>query len=227
MYFLKNPNNVLNVLVGNEESRRDIYISVVTILNMSYSYMDVVEILTYHIRLINVIDEGSKYVNDVFIYYTDFIEYDLPQKNLIFKNFVVVENSVQIYYLHNKNEELNKEIEQDINNTMVKAVVKPKPHSGIVKYFYEDLTSRGIKVKTGFGKFDITIQKSSKHPIAIIFEGTFLTNPYSMIDDYHYYYRQYVNRGWDVLVIYVHDLIDNYDNILNEVVNKIEGKMKK
>ncbi len=226
-YFLKNPNNVLNVLIGNEETRRDIYISVVTILNMSYSFMDVVEILTYHIRLINVNEEGSKYVNDVFIYYTDFIEYDLPQKNLIFKNFVVVENSVQIYYLDSKVELVNKEIEKDINKTMVKAIVKPKPHSGIVRLFYEDLTSRGIKVKTGFGKFDITIQKSSKYPIAIIFEGTYLTNPYSLIDDYHYYYRQYVSRGWDVLVIYVNDLIDNYDKILNDVVNKTLEKAKK
>ena len=48
-----------------------------------------------------------------------------------------------------------------------------------------------------------------------------------MIDDYHYYYRQYVNRGWEVLVIYVNDLIDNYDKILNDVVNKTLEKAKK
>lgn len=226
-YFTKNPQNVLNVLIGNEETRREVYIAVVTILNMSYSYMDVIEILTYHIRLINVNDEGSKYVNDVFIYYTDFIEYDLAQKNLIFKNFVVVENSVQIYYLENKVESLNKEIEQDISKTMVKAVVKPKAFDGIAKLFYDDLVAHGIKVKTGFGKFDITIQKSSKHPIAIIFEGSRDSNAFSVIDDYHYYYRQYLKRGWDIKVIYTYDLIDNYDKIFNKLLSEIEGKVNK
>ena len=175
----------------------------------------------------NVNDEGSKYVNDVFIYYTDFIEYDFSQKNLIFKNFVVVENSVQIYYLYNKNEAINKEIENDINKTMVKAVVKPKSFDGIAKMFHDDLQAHGIKVKTGFGKFDITIQKSSKHPIAIIFEGSRDSNTFSVIDDYHYYYRQYKNRGWDIKVIYTYDLIDNYDKILRNTIEEIEGIIKK
>lgn len=226
-YFMKNPNNILNVLIGNEESRREIYKAVVTILNMSYSYMDVIEILTYHIRLINVNDEGAKYVNDVFVYYSDFLEYDLAQINLIFKNFVVVENSVQIYYIANKNETINKEIEQDINKTMIKAVVKPKTYEGIAKAFYDDLETHGVKVKTGFGKFDITIQKSSKHPIAIIFEGSHDSNAFSVIDDYHYYYRQYTNRGWHIIIVYTYDLIDNYDKVFNQVLEEIEGKMNK
>lgn len=225
-YFVKNSNNIVNVIIGNEETRRELYVAIVTILNMSYSFMDVVEIMTYHIRLINVNEEGAKYVNDVFIYYTDFLEYDLPQKNLIFKNFVVVENSVQIYYLANKNETINKQIEHDISSTMVKAVVKPKAFRGIAQMFNEDLSKKGIKVKTGFGKFDITIQKSSKHPIAIIIEGVSDNNSFSIIDDYHYYYRQYTNRGWDVKIIYTYDLINNYDAILNKIVSDIEGKSK-
>lgn len=226
-YFVKNSTNIVNVIIGNEETRRDLYVAIVTILNMSYSFMDVVEIMTYHIRLINVNEEGSKYVNDVFIYYTDFLEYDLPQKNLIFKNFVVVENSVQIYYLASKNEMINKQVEADIHTTMVKAVVKPKAFGGIAEMFNNDLSKKGIKVKTGFGKFDITIQKSSKHPIAIIFEGASDNNSFSVIDDYHYYYRQYTNRGWDVKIIYTYDLINNYDKILNDIVLDIEGKTKK
>lgn len=226
-YFIKNPSNVLNVLIGNEETRREIYRIISSILNMSYSFMDVVEILTYHICLINVNDEGAKYVNDVFIYYTDFLEYDLAQKNLIFKNFVVVENTVQIYYLGSKSDLINKEIENDISKTMTKAVVKAKSFDGIAKMFYEDLVKHGIKVKTGFGKFDITIQKSSKHPIAIIFEGSNDSNTYSVIDDYHYYYRQYLNKGWDVKVIYTYDLIDNYDNIFNKLLQDIEGTINK
>lgn len=225
-YFVKNANNIVNVIIGNEETRRDLYVAIVSILNMSYSFMDVVEIMTYHIRLINVNEEGAKYVNDVFIYYTDFLEYDLAQKNLIFKNYVVVENSVQIYYLASKNETINKEVEHDISSTMVKAVVKPKPSAGIAQMFNDDLSDKGIKVKTGFGKFDITIQKSSKHPVAIIFEGATDSNSFSVIDDYHYYYRQYTNRGWDIKLIYVYDLINNYDAILNKIVSDIEGKTK-
>jgi hypothetical protein len=222
-YFIKNPKNIVNVIIGNEETRRDLYVAIVSILNMSYSSADVVEILTYHIRLINVNEEGAKYVNDAFIYYTDFLEYDLLQKNLIFKNFIVVENSVQIYYLDSKN---NKAIEDDINSTMVKAVVNPKSSSGIAQIFKDDLHKKGIKVKTGFGKFDITIQKSSKHPIAIIIEGGVYNSSFSLIDDYHYYYRQYTNRGWDVIIISVYDLINNYDAILKKTISEIEGKTK-
>ena len=222
-YFIKNPKNIVNVIIGNEETRRELYVAIVTILNMSYSSADVIEILTYHIRLINVNEEGAKYVNDVFIYYTDFLEYDLLQKNLIFKNFVVVENTVQIFYLDSKN---NKSIEEDINKTMVKAVVNPKSSDGIAQIFKDDLNKKGIKVKTGFGKFDITIQKSSKHPIAIIIEGGTYNSSFSLIDDYHYYYRQYTSRGWDVKIISVYDLINNYDAILKKTISEIEGKTK-
>ena len=222
-YFIKNPKNIVNVIIGNEETRRELYVAIVTILNMSYSSADVIEILTYHIRLINVNEEGAKYVNDVFIYYTDFLEYDLLQKNLIFKNFVVVENTVQIFYLDSKN---NKSIEEDINKTMVKAIVNPKSSDGIAQIFKDDLNKKGIKVKTGFGKFDITIQKSSKHPIAIIIEGGTYNSSFSLIDDYHYYYRQYTSRGWDVKIISVYDLINNYDAILKKTISEIEGKTK-
>ncbi len=225
-YFVKNPKNIVNVVIGNEETRRDLYIAIVSALSMSYTFMDVIEILTYHIRLINANEEGSKYVNDVFIFYTDFLEYDLPQNNLMFKNFIVVENSVRIFYIPSKVEAENKKIEDDINKTMVKAVVRQKSTNGISKIFNDDLKNAGIKVKTGFGKFDITIQKSSKHPIAIIFEGTIDNYSNSLIDDYHYYYRQYVNRGWDIKIINTYELINNYDQILKNIISDIEGKNK-
>lgn len=225
-YFVKNPKNIVNIVIGNEETRRDLYIAIVSALSMSYSFMDVIDILTYHIRLINANEEGSKYVNDVFIFYTDFLKYDLPENNLMFKNFIVVENSVRIFYISSKVEADNIAIENDINKTMVKAVVRQKSTNGIAKIFNEDLKNKGIKVKTGFGKFDITVQKSSKHPIAIIFEGTIENSSNSLIDDYHYYYRQYVSRGWDVKIINTYDLINNYDSILKNIISDIEGKNK-
>lgn len=225
-HFLKNPANFINVLIGNEETRREMYMTLVSILNMSYSYMDVIEILTYHIRILNVNEEGAKYVNDVFIYYTDFIEYDQSQINLIFRNFVVVDSSIQIFYLGNKFEEANKLVEQSINKTMSKAVVKAKSFDGVAKMFHEKLIENGIKVKTGFGKFDITIQKSSKHPIAILFEGSNINNTFSIIDDYHYYYRQYQNRKWDIKIIYTYELINDYNKVLNQLLEEINMAVK-
>ena len=222
-YFGKNSNKVINIVIGNEFTKRELYVALVELLNMSFSSMDVVKILSYNIRLINVNDDGSRYVNDVFIYYTDFIEYDLSAKNLIFKNFVVVENSVQIYYLNSKNEKTNKEIQSDINKTIATSAVKPKFLEGIAKMFLDDLVEQGVKATSGFGKLDIIVQKDNKKPLAIIFEGTNSNCSISIIDDYHYYYRQYINRGWEIKVIYAYDLIDNYDSILSNTISEIEG----
>ena len=222
-YFSKNSNKVINIVIGNEFTKRELYIAIVELLNMSYSPMEVIKVLSYNIRLINVNDDGSRYVNDVFIYYTDFLEYELSAKNLIFKNFVVIDNSIQIYYLASKNEQVNKEIQSDINKTIATSAVKPKQLDGISKIFLDDLVAHGVKATPGFGKLDIVIQQKNKKLSAIIFEGTNSNCSTSIIDDYHYYYRQYKNRGWDIKIIYSYDLIDNYDSILSNTISEIEG----
>lgn len=222
-YFTKNNNLVFDIVIGNEFTKRELYTAIVELLNMSYSAMEIIKILSYNIKLINANEDGSRYVNDVFIFYTDFIEYDLSAKNLIFKNFVVVENSVQIYYLSTKSDSTNKEILADIHKTIASSSVKPKYLDGIAKLFLADLQVRNVKATAGFGKLDIIVQLDNKKSFAIIFEGTASNASTSLIDDYHYYYRQYVDRGWNIKIIYSYDLIDNYDNILSNTIQEIEG----
>lgn len=222
-FFGKNSSKVINIVIGNEFTKRELYVALVELLNMIYSPMDIIKILSYNIRLINVNDDGSRYVNDVFIYYTDFLEYESSAKNLIFKNFVVVDSSIQIYYLASKNEKTNKEIQADITKTIATSAVKPKHLDGIAKIFLEDLVERGVKATPGFGKLDIVVQKGNKQMFAIIFEGTNSNCSTSIIDDYHYYYRQYKNRDWDIKIIYSYDLIDHYDSILSNTISEIEG----
>lgn len=221
-YYKKNTLAIINVLIGNDITRREVYETIVKLLQVNYSAMEIVEILCYHIRIINANEEGSRYVNDVFVYYTDFLAYEKNVKSLMFKNFVVVDNSVQIYYSLSKNEEDNKAVVKDINSMIAKTTIKTKKIEGITTIFLNDLKEHGINAMPGFGKFDIMYQNNNNY--AIIFEGCSSTHTFSIIDDYQYYYRQYLQRGWKIKIIYVHDLIDNYDSILESTIDFLNGE---
>ena len=77
-------------------------------------------------------------------------------------------------------------------------------------------------VRTEIKKIDLLI-KENKYEEA----KAALANAFSVIDDYHYYYRQYLKRGWDIKVIYTYDLIDNYDKIFEKLLKEIEGTINK
>lgn len=215
-FFEKNNNHIINVVVGQDSSKRNIYEAVVKELGKNYSNNEVIEILCYNIRIIDATHEGARYVNDVMIYYNDFIKLEQNQKELIFKNFVVVSNNVYIFFVGTKIDEQNALIMKNINTSIGKIISHPKKLTGISVILYNKLKEQNLRVREGFGYFDIIIDE--KNTVAIMIVGKTRDEEYSLLDEYNYYYREYQRNGWIVEVIFISDLIDNFQETFNELV---------
>ena len=215
-FFEKNQSHIINVVVGSELTRRELYSKIITLLERTYSSSEIIQILCYNIRIINALNEGSRYVNDVMIYYNDFINLEHSQKELVFKNFVVVSNNIYVYYIGTKFDNQNAALLKDINNTIGKTLQNTKKISGISKLMYDKLLEKGVSVKPGFGYFDIIIDGEST--VAIMIIGKSNDDDYSLLDEYRYYYREYQKNGWIVEILYTGDLINRFDETIEDLV---------
>lgn len=215
-FFEKNPTHIINVLVGIDATRRKVYEAIVSELEKIYSGDEIIKILCYNIRIIDATTEGARYVNDVMIYFNDFQNLEQNQKELIFKNFVVVSNNVHMYYVGTKIDEQNELMLKNINNTIGKTIAHPKKLEGISIVLLEKLKQKNLKVREGFGYFDLIIDE--KNTVAILLIGKVKNEEYSLLDEYNYYYHQYQRNGWIVEPLYMSDLIDNFDNVIDELV---------
>lgn len=220
-FFNKNTRHIINVVVGNENTRRDIYAKIILMLQQYYATSEIIEILCYNIRIINAQNEGSRYVNDAIIYYNDFLEYENNQKELIFKNFVVISNGTYIYYVGHKREQVNQEILKDINRTIGKNIHHLVHPTGIAKLLYDRLKNQNINVSDGFGAFDFIIKEANT--VAIMIIGKADDESYSLLDEYGYYYREYQRNGWIVEILYSGELINNFDQTIEEVIKLAKG----
>ncbi|MGM9898975.1 MAG: hypothetical protein ACI32E_00170 [Bacilli bacterium] len=220
--FTKNQRHIINVIVGTEQTRRSVYTEIVNLLKNYYANTDIMDILCYNIRIINAVNEGSRYVNDVVIYYNDFIELEQNKKELIFKNFVVVSSGIYIYYIGSKSEENNNEILKNINNTIGKLTFKPKYLDGVSPLLYNRLKNEGVSLKEGFGRFDIII--NDKKLVGVMIIGKASGSQYSLIDDYQYFYHEYTKNGWDIEIIPITTLINNFDEVVAHLVKVARGE---
>lgn len=212
-----NPTYVLNVLVASEHTRREIYTSIVEELAKIYDVDKVLYILTTNIRIIDVLTEGNNYVNDAFVYFDDFKELDPTVIELVFKNFISVKNNIGIYYLNNRLQSENASIEEQIKKVIGKPQMFEKQPEGITSMVINDLTENGLKIDLGYGLFDFVIRQ--KKPIAVIILGKYSDAINFIVDDYLYYYNEYIKRGFSVKVLYTLDLYHQYDKCLKELLN--------
>ncbi|MDY4052850.1 MAG: hypothetical protein SOY80_05860 [Bacilli bacterium] len=222
--FNKNKEQVYNVIVGNETTRREVYQSLVKSLEENYASDEIIQILSENIRIVNALNEGAKYVNNVIIYYNDFEKLEQAKKELIFKNFIVVSNGIYIYYVGTRVEDDNNRMLKSINNTIGRTEQHSKYLSGISTLLFERLKSTGLSVREGFGYFDIIINE--KNIVGVIVIGTANNKPFSLLDEYNYYYHEYQKNGWIVEVLYVGDLVDHFDDTIDELTKISRGDGK-
>lgn len=221
--YHKFSSHIINILVGNEETRRLVYTSIVNRLATEYTVNEITIILRQNIRILNALTEGNRYVNDVFIYFDDIKDLEPSLQELIFKNFMSVHNSVVIYYVKHRVESKNTEVIHKINKLIGKNEPFEKPASGITQMLIDVLREKGLTIDLGFGMFDFIVRL--KKPIAIMIVGKKLDQLSSVYDDYLYYHNEYEKRGWLVEVFYVLELFQDFDACVKKIVDlSIMGK---
>lgn len=220
--FLKDQTKVINVVVGDENTRREVYENLVKILETIFTSREVIQILSANIRIVNAISEGAKYVNDVIIFYNDFAKLEQSKKELIFRNFIVVSENIYIYYIGSRFEEENNIILKNINTTIGRSEQHNKYIFGISSLLFERLKATGISIKEGLGFFDIVVEDIETVGVMIV--GNANNNSYSLMDDYRYYFKEYQKNKWKIKVVYVGDLIDNFESIVEDILSVARGK---
>lgn len=215
--YKKHTSHIINILVGNEETRRIVYTQVVKRLVKEYNALEITNILSQNIRILNALTEGSRYVNDVFIYFDDIKELEISIQELIFKNFVTAHNSIVIYYVKSRIDSVNKDTLLKINKLIGKNASYEKEASGITKIFIDTLKEKKLKIDFGFGMFDFIIKQ--KNPLAVMIVGKASDQMRGIYDDYLYYHNEYEKRGWKVKVIYVLDLFKDFNKCVEEIID--------
>ena len=219
----ENPTKLINVLVNQEDTRRNIYTSLVNVLKKDADSSQVLEILQHKIKIINTSYESVSYGDHVFIYYNDYHELYPSTKISIFRNYVVVGRNIHVYYLASKNDRLKRVIEKDITSYLGQEIMSSREPEGIVKTFANKLKSANIKYENGFGSFDLYIKLSEDKNLGIMIIGKNKPSRYSLLEEYIFFHDCYQQNNWQVKVYYALDLINNMDSIVKELKKITEG----
>lgn len=219
----ENPSKLINVLVNQEDTRRNIYTSLANVLKKDADSSQVLEILQHKIKIINTSYESVSYGDHVFIYYNDYYELYPSTKISIFRNYVVVGRNIHVYYLASKNDRLKRVIEKDITSYLGQEIMSSREPEGIVKTFANKLKSANIKYENGFGSFDLYIKLSEDKNLGIMIIGKNKPSRYSLLEEYIFFHDCYQQNNWQVKVYYALDLINNMDSIIKELKKITEG----
>ena len=216
----RNAQKTVNIVIADLETQRAFYTEIVMKLKRYFSDVEIVNILSWNIRIINASQEGTRYVHEIYLYYPDLESFDYQNQALIFRNFTVARDKIVLLYLQGKNAQENESKRQTIENLIGTSTQEAKKLEGVAKLFFDRLVKKGLKPEPGFGAFDIII-KGIK-PVGIIILEKSNGKSLSLIDIYHFYYEQYQKNGWFVKMIFTSDLINQFNSTVNAFIKEMK-----
>lgn len=217
------PNLKINIVVFNASSRREIYTELVNKLSETLPTSEILELLSTKFNIINGGSEDACYADEVFILFDDIKDSETASQELILRNFSCVTGYVTIVYLDSKDEILNKETEAMIKNLIKENPKDTQELSPITNLIINRLWEKGVNAEAGFGLFNVIIQNKKRSNVGIIIEGSTKLNSYYLLDDYQFYYNEYIKNGWNVCVFFMDDIIKNLDARLSEVLSIVDN----
>lgn len=238
-YYNQDMERIIHIVTASDETRRHLFTSVISLLSNNHSVNEIIMILSRHLRIISSSSEGCTNATDVFFFYEDFKMLESRKKLTILKNYSFVKDRVVITYISKPvsagsfrtgfggESDENHRTRTEISNLVGAPTSYQKTKQGINQILIDGLIKRNIQAKTGFGRFDVVIQNHSykdSPKIGIIIEGNDLVMPYSIIDDYKFYYGQYIKYGWQVVIFYIEDLVKNLEEKLDEIQKMVSTK---
>ena len=224
--FMNNQEYLINVVIANNSTRRKVYTYLVKRLMSFYSEEEIHIILNYRIRIINAVYETGSYAEVAYIYYPDIDKRE--DKNLILRNFSTVQEEIHIACrIKNddlENEKNKKEIAQLIGNKKEAKISSP-----IANILIKDLRQKKndkTQIMQGCGCYDIIIKLMTNtvnaNMLGIIIKGKQNELIYSNINTYNYYVTTFENFGWNVMVIDIESLVDDYEGVIRKINEKCE-----
>ncbi|MBQ8292559.1 MAG: DUF4011 domain-containing protein [Bacilli bacterium] len=222
-YYNQNPKPdlTINIVVFSSSSRRKIYSELVNKLLENLDTSEVIKLLANKFNIINGSNEDASYADVAIIMFDDIRDYEISSQELILRNFTCVSDQVILTYLDNKDDILNKEIEAGVKAIMMESEKKIPLTTPFTELIIDRMKERKLDAEAGFGMFDIVVRNQNKANVGIIIEGSVKNDSYFLVDDYQYYYGEYIKKGWNVFVFFMEDIIDNLDKRIDEVVTLV------
>ena len=211
---------LINIIVGSSYTRREIYSLLIKELRKHFDSDKTISILNSDIRLIDAKGDSSRICDYVYIYCNDFLYVDEITANLVVRNYINAQRAVYLCYVKSRIEKENGPIEDSIRKVIGEPVVRESLTGGITKVLFDRLKEKNIDVEIGFGDLDLMIKTDDKN-YGFMLLGKRALNSYSIFDDFAYYVSEYTKRNWKIDVIRMEDLEEDFDNVLNFIIQKV------
>ncbi|MBQ2891294.1 MAG: hypothetical protein IJE45_00170 [Bacilli bacterium] len=188
---------------------------------------EIFQILNNNIRMVRVPYEKSKVVDEVYYLFDDLKDLDILQLKYIIPNYASGCSKVNVYTTNEYSNDFNA---TQLFKSIIEHEIEGTQMPPLTKIICDELKERGISAEAGIGRIDLMIKggKSKTNEsipnIGIIIEGLNTKTPYSILDDYEYYYNEYTKKGWQIYIFYVGDIIDNLQEKLDIISQFLANK---
>lgn len=184
-----------------------------------YSDNDILEILNTNIRIVVAPKEKARICDEVYFLFDDFKDTEARLIKFIISNYSTGCQKVHIF--STKEYSGKSGALQQFKEAVQFDVDDGREMPNLTKVIYDELKSRGIDVERGIGRIDLVIKgkidkyKNITPNVGIIIEGMDTKTPYSLIEDYQYYYNIYSENNWKIYIFYVDDIINHLQEKLD------------
>ncbi len=212
------PNYVVNIVVFSSVSRRQIYSLLLEKLLETLDSTEVLKLLSTKFNIINGEKEDAVVSDETVIFFDDYMLTEKGIQDLILRNFTCTTKSITLAYLDSKDEKVNQMRESLLTKFITTNDSEPVKATGITKLIIDKMKKKGLNATMGMGCLDIIVKNKKTANIGIMIIGSTKNDSYFLLDDYDYYYNEYIKKGWNMFVFFMDDLINNLDKRIDEVL---------
>ena len=225
--YYKDMTKTFDIIFNSIGYKFAFYQKLVKKLKYVNSDEEIFQILNNNIRMVRVPYEKARVVDEVYYLFDDLKDLDMSQLKYIIPSYASGCSKVNVFTTDEYSKDFNV---VKLYKSIIEHETEEKEMPPLTKIICNELKERGIVAEAGIGRIDLMIKgkrtnsKDSIPNIGIIIEGLNTKTPYSILDDYEYYYNEYTKKGWQIYIFYVGDIIENLQEKLDIISQYLANK---
>ena len=221
--FLANKNKRIDIVISTNNYKFELTRELFAALLKTEDSASVLQYLDQSIRIVRGPYEAASICDEIYYLFDDLINLDEKHIKYILTNYSTGTKNINIFYT----EEVGiKDLKAHVKNIIgSNTELVQKDMNRLTTIIYNQLVERGFNVSTGPGRIDLMIKgktfksKENIPNVGIIIEGMDGKATYAILDDYDYYYNEYMAKGWQMYIFCVSDIIDNLPEKLDMIAS--------
>lgn len=221
--FLKDKTKKIDIIISSNNYKLDLTKNLLEELLKTSDSNEIINYFDKSIRIVRGPYEAASICDEVYFIFDDIYNLDEKYIKYMLTNYSLGAKSINIFY--------TEDIEIDDMKGYLKQIIgngnelPQKEMNRLTQIIYNQLVERGFNVSTGPGRIDLMIKgkvyknKENIPNVGIIIEGMDGKATYAILDDYDYYYNEYMANGWQMYIFCVNDIIDNLSEKLDMIAS--------